>query len=293
MATTLSLTPTAEQLASLSKACSHLWKLDENAFLPNKHYTLNVQESKKAYDRSDVADQPLFGNVNKSYFMALPTFKAFYNLLDNYEKSTGAAEVVTAEEITENWSFINAISETKCIKYLHNYLVAKGKAPKDDASFKKFLYKLWFGLYARTKTGILDSSGFEHVFIGEISNGKVIGFHNWIHYFIQEARGNVDYKGYIIPRNRKKYEALANSETRALTIQFSWGDEVKSVSSTLIGTSPEFEIALYTLCFLEGKEDNLVNLGQYEVNIKCHHWNTRDGDKIGSCYPVIDGEDSC
>lgn len=42
-----------------------------------------------------------------------------------------------------------------------------------------------------------DSSGFEHVFVGETRGKEVIGFHNWIQFYLQEKAGNVDYKGYI------------------------------------------------------------------------------------------------
>ena len=60
---------------------------------------------------------------------------------------------------------------------------------------------------------------------------------------------------------------------------------LKSVSSTLIGVSPEFEIALYTLCFFAGGEDNHVDIGPYSVNIKCY----RLGDnKIGSAFPIAE-----
>ena len=42
-----------------------------------------------------------------------------------------------------------------------------------------------------------DSSGFEHVFVGETRRTKeVIGFHNWIQFYLQEKRGNVDYMGH-------------------------------------------------------------------------------------------------
>ena len=44
-----------------------------------------------------------------------------------------------------------------------------------------------------------DSSGFEHVFVGETrGDGEVIGFHNWIQFYLQEKAGHVDYQGYIL-----------------------------------------------------------------------------------------------
>ena len=52
-----------------------------------------------------------------------------------------------------------------------------------------------------------------------------------------------------------------NAQERMLTLQFSWGGQTKDVSSMFIGTSPEFELALYSLCFLAGQEDNVVEVG--------------------------------
>ena len=75
-----------------------------------------------------------------------------------------------------------------------------------------------------------------------------------------------------------------DSETQLLTIQFEWNGVMKSVSSTLVGVSPEFEIALYTLCFYMGDENNYVELGPYSVNIKCY----RLGNNIGSAFPVAE-----
>ncbi len=40
----------------------------------------------------------------------------FMKLLDNYERSTGVAERVTAEEVTENNSFLDAVLETAVMK---------------------------------------------------------------------------------------------------------------------------------------------------------------------------------
>ncbi|KDO36354.1 hypothetical protein CISIN_1g036043mg, partial [Citrus sinensis] len=100
-------------------------------------------------------------------------------------------------------------------------------------------------------------------------------------FYLEEAKGNVDYQGYIFPRRRGQ---IPDSETQLLTVQFEWNDILKSVSTTLVGVSPEFEIALYTLCFFVGGEDNYVQLGPYPVNIKCY----RFGDRIGSVFPIAE-----
>lgn len=47
-----------------------------------------------------------------------------------------------------------------------------------------------------------DSSGFEHVFVGETRGRRtVIGFHNWIQLYLQEKLGHIDYKGYSVTAN--------------------------------------------------------------------------------------------
>jgi Endoribonuclease XendoU len=51
------------------------------------------------------------------------------------------------------------------------------------------------------------------------------------------------------------------------------------------GTSPEFEMALYTLCFVAGQEENIVQIGGYDLKIRCYRIRSKYGDKIGSVFP--------
>ena len=53
----------------------------------------------------------------------------------------------------------------------------------------------------------------------------------------------VNYLGYIADKN-------LGTIGRGLSISFKWGKEQKPVGSMLVGTSPEFELALYTTCIL-------------------------------------------
>ena len=79
-----------------------------------------------------------------------------------------------------------------------------------------------------------------------------------------------------------------------MNINFEWGQEEKNCSSCFIGTSPAFEIALYTLCFFAGNEDNSIqigfnffNLDKYSLNIKCYKFTHGGKLRIGSCFPML------
>ncbi|KAH6831032.1 endoribonuclease-B protein [Perilla frutescens var. hirtella] len=274
--------PLEDELADMSKALNKLWELDVNRLVPGKDYEIDCGEGKKAYQKEDMAQGSLFSWLSEDIFRR-PTYARFCSLLDNYNPHEGSKEVVTSQERQEQTAFIEEISRTAPIKYLHKYLSAKGIVSESREDFKRMLERLWFDLYGRGGTSG-SSSAFEHVFVGEIKQRgeeSVSGFHNWIQFYLEEAKGRVDYQGYIFPRRRGN---SPDSESQLLTIQFEWNGVLKSVSSTLIGVSPEFEIALYTLCFFVGREENHVELGPYLVNIKCYHL----GDRIGSAFPVAD-----
>ena len=137
------------------------------------------------------------------------------------------------------------------MKRAHQYLNSKGKSPREIKDFKQQLYDLWFKLYRRTKgSRALDSSGFEHVFVGETRGGtEVLGFHNWIQFYLQEKAGNIDYQGYILGKKVPSFlhnvhvhsvvnfchvkflqpELGANSHL--LTLQFKWNREVNNWAS--------------------------------------------------------------
>ncbi|XP_028553452.1 poly(U)-specific endoribonuclease-B-like isoform X2 [Dendrobium catenatum] len=251
--------PSIKELSDLSEACSKLWELDLNRLVPGKDYEIDCGEGKRAHQKGDMAPESLFKWLGDDV-LRRSTYARFCSLLDNYFPEESITEDVTPEEIQEQTEFIEEIFRTPPINYLHKYLVEKGLVSGNSEEFKEMLNHLWFDLYSRGG-GYDSSSAFEHVFVGEIKGRKgnvVSGFHNWIQ---------------------------PDSETQLLTIQFKWNGALKSVSTTLVGVSPEFEVALYTLCFFVGKEDNHVRLGPYSVNIKCYHLGR---DKIGSAFPIAE-----
>lgn len=67
----------------------------------------------------------------------------------------------------------------------------------DATSYREVIKELWFNLYARSSSGPINSSGFEHVLVGEISSSKVSGFHNWIQFYLEEKKGAINYQGWV------------------------------------------------------------------------------------------------
>ncbi|EYC10775.1 hypothetical protein Y032_0053g2290 [Ancylostoma ceylanicum] len=77
--------------------------------------------------------------------------------------------------------------------------------------------------------------------------GEVSGLHNWVRFYELERNSTkqFEYKGFIVKRG----EVMAS-------LKFTWKGALKKSGSLLVGTSPEYDMALYTMCFLSrrGKE---------------------------------------
>lgn len=283
---------------TLSNAIQKLWTLDTpNRLHPGVDYAINLQGTKKPYPiDNDVAELPLFRFVNQRIFDEKPTYNKFLALLDNYSPTTCVAENVTKIEKAEEYAFLEAVMNTPVMSFCYQFCKTQQKSndnsndiPDIKEEFIQLLHKIWFKLYRRCEEDdTLDSCGFEHVFVGERRDGKVIGMHNWISIWIQESKGKLNYKGCVEQKSRMSGvtpNSNPSNDDNILTLQFTWENAEKVVCSSFLGVSPEFEFALYTMVFLLGKRDNIVvldtNQGEFYLDIKC--FKIAKG-KVGSCY---------
>mmetsp|Transcript_26986 Transcript_26986/g.104950 ORF Transcript_26986/g.104950 Transcript_26986/m.104950 type:complete len:116 (+) Transcript_26986:324-671(+) len=109
--------------------------------------------------------------------------------------------------------------------------------------------------------------------------------HNWIQLLVQERKSELNYLGYITSRGVDGDEEPGSEYL--MSISFDWKGATKTVGSSFFGTSPEFEMALYTLFFLCGGERNPVKLAdRYNIDVVCY---TFAGRYIGTCYPHVHG----
>ena len=111
-------------------------------------------------------------------------------LYDNYEEDVSRREDRTRQERREEEQFLTEIINTQTMQETIKFLRNKKLWKKSDSEFKKKLSELWFENYSRGGR-ILSSSGFEHLFLGEKKNGKVLGFHNWVYFYHMEATNKV------------------------------------------------------------------------------------------------------
>jgi len=222
----------------------------------------------------DLASGPLFTDVPASALSG-PTYTTLQALQDNYIPSVTKTEVEDSGEVAEQDAFLDAVMDTEVMQLAESFLHRKNLL---TGSLRSMLDQLWFTMYSRyghTK----GSSGFEHIFVGEVKDGDVSGFHNWVYFQDQEAEGELDYEGYT------KIVHLG-SKAEIMSLRFNWLTEPKSSGSMFIGTSPELEMATYSVCFLAYRNDKCpVQMNGYEFNVKTFDYGGMM--VVGSAYPMI------
>jgi len=257
-----------EDLTDLSSLFEHLLSHDEHNV--NHLVNINIGCKTRRGPMKDCSPEALL-SLNENIWN-IPTFKKIRDLYDNYVEDASVKEDRTRNERNEEKAFIDEVMRTQTMKTTLSYLRAKNLFTKSDNEFKTFLTELWFETYSRGNR-IKGSSGFEHVFLGEKKNDKVQGFHNWLYFYYMEEKNKVNYFGH-------RQETRLGTKATLLSFSFAWGQEKKSFGSMLIGTSPEFELAVYTTCLLaHGEEKCKFTLGERNVALTSHVFSRPGGVK--------------
>lgn len=132
----------------------------------------------------------------KQDISSIPTIQALLPLHNNYILEANVNEVYTADEKIEENNFLDKILSTPIMQHTRNFLIENNKLGKDPKEFKDLLRLIWFNMYSRGG-GKIGSSGFEHVFAGEIKNNQISGLHNWVYFANQEKENQLNYLGYL------------------------------------------------------------------------------------------------
>jgi len=264
-------TVTDQDLYDISKA---LHDADING---SPEVVINLQGQTTSGSQTDRAPEPLFTSVPN--VVAIPTVAMLVNLYNNYIADVGANEDRSPTEVAEEEAFLDAVFATNVTKMAHAFLVSKGLFGENIDDLKDYYRTIWFGLYSR-QTGYVGSSGFEHVFLGELKGG-ISGFHSWYRYYSEEVYGNMDYLGYI--------KAINLGVMTMLEMPMKWNGIYKSISSIIVGGSPEIELALSTICFKIRPNSKCPLQGSNGVKYAWQTYTLQYGGEtyVGSAYPTV------
>ncbi|CAH0551335.1 unnamed protein product [Brassicogethes aeneus] len=205
-----------------------------------KYVQINLQMKTTSRSTVDEAPLPLLTINSKAY--NIPSIAKLMPLYNNYILETNVNEVYTAQEKNEENDLLDVILQTPVMQYTRNFLIKKGTLGKDPKEFKTLLKQIWFNMYSRGG-GKIGSSGFEHIFLGELKNNSLSGLHNWLYFNEEESMNRANYLGYM-----KKLDL--GDKGSIIKHHFTFHNVDKPVDSMFIGTSPEFEMALYSTCFV-------------------------------------------
>ncbi|XP_045778575.1 endoribonuclease CG2145-like isoform X1 [Maniola jurtina] len=217
-----------------------------NADLNNaiNYIQVNLQGKTTPMSRNDEAQASLL-TVPDNVWNG-PTIRPMVALFDNYHKNVIRPEFVTPNEETEVITYINTILATGPIRSLMTFLVSKGLTQMNEYNEQvELLKKIWFTKYARHWTSLCKCScAFENVFMAELKSNDVLGLHSWLFFAKREQDRKANYLGYI--------DKLDLSGKGLILKQHSILSDTKDAPEVnmFVGTSPELETALYTLCFM-------------------------------------------
>ncbi|XP_063973608.1 endoribonuclease CG2145-like isoform X2 [Diachasmimorpha longicaudata] len=262
--------------AEIQKLTEDLLSKDKNnAF---KHITMNLQGQKTDDSVTDDAAEPLLTVKDEAY--EIPTIKAVVALHDNYELDIKVKEIVTPEKRKEQNDLLDQFMQTEIMQETLKFLAEKGYVTNDEYDFKDTLRRIWFTQFKRIDADA-GSSGFETVFLAEQFDKEIIGMHNWVYYAKQEAAKKLNYLGYI------KQESLGDKGA-IVKLRSTLNEIVQPVTTIFVGTSPELEMALYTMCFYTRPNYPCpIKLGGTDFAIISNRVNYLGTDILVSAYPEI------
>ncbi|XP_058800656.1 endoribonuclease CG2145-like isoform X2 [Phymastichus coffea] len=202
----------------------------------NQYVELNLQKRVAIIDGPlpDEAGEPLF--IVKPGLESLPTVSKLKALYNNYQRNGTQKEIASFDKQNKENAFLDEVMKTPTMKKALNWLSEKHYVKSNDYDQKELLRTIWFTIFGDT------SSSFEHVFLSEnYGPSGIVGMQNWIYVADQESKHNVDYMGYIDMLSLSGKGAL-------LKVNLKSEDTPLQGLSMFVGTPPELEMALYTVC---------------------------------------------
>lgn len=232
---------------------------------------------------------------SKKYVMSSPKellsfekfkiYKLIFDLFDNYNPDENEQEVKTKTEIKEEQIFIDHISMSESFQIAYEYVRDKFGLKMNQNDWKNEIKRIWFTFYNLGKRK--DVSAFEHTFVGEMAQGKAIGYHFWFKYLTDDSSMNmngkdiIDFGHTVGDKKNPDYIAVKfdidfqDIDGNIQTNQFE--KTSKPISSFFVGISPISLILMGTIVYYHLKESNQDEessfpacINQRNYDMTCH-----------------------
>ncbi|XP_071835905.1 otoferlin-like isoform X3 [Apostichopus japonicus] len=235
--------------AELSQIADSLWSLDTTRLIYGTDYTYDVQtnELNPTTNTQDQSFSPFFTSMQSSIF-ELATIKSFLSLMDNFNPALNVQEVVTYSERDEAVQFWDAIMATQVMIQSYTELNNFNFRYESYDEFRGEVEDMWYGIVNHGDVNNFpgDTNGFENHFLYEEADDLVTlqGGYSWIQLYQGEQSGALNYHSY-------KSQSQPGTDQNVIEVQFSRTSDgkVQPSASVLMGSSPEFDIAMAFICF--------------------------------------------
>ncbi|CAL7943098.1 unnamed protein product [Xylocopa violacea] len=255
-----------------------LYRISEELFAKNSHniskyIKLNLQTRVTSPNVTDKANEQLF-NVDLELFQ-YPSIYVIRSLYDNYEHDFLKKLNRTLETRKQENLLIDTFLNTNEMSTTMQWLADRGFIDPDDFERKDVLRRIWFTIFSGS------TCGFERVFASENYGTAIVGVQDWIYFAHQESLKRIDYMGYVDKLNFGTTASL-------LKLNFQMDGIIRPNATIFVGTLPELEMSLYTICFYARPNDLCpVSLGGTKFNIYTHSFTYFGSQTIDLALPMF------
>jgi len=268
-----------------------MWKKAVNNLVVGNELTVNIPNSHVQLFKTKLASGP---KLNQDEFRSFKELLAAYVWEDNphapFQRRIRPNANGLLFDLARNNFLKVIIRPGGPIEEAYNYLRRKGLLPTvaNLANFEAKLQDIWF-----------RHRGFQHTFVGDKWEYHWIaysGFHNWFQFRSEQANP----PGRIANVNIPPGNFNGNTEPPFMSLlEFNWNGYLKNGGSSMfVGTSPAFEIALYSVCFIEHPgQPCSCHIGRSTITVQTNDAVAVGGtaDQISRAYPkdVVIEEKRC
>ncbi|XP_036140344.1 poly(U)-specific endoribonuclease homolog isoform X2 [Monomorium pharaonis] len=238
----------------------------------SKYLTLHLQ-SKSENATHDAAKGQLIYVQEEVY--DYPTILAIRSLYDNYEHDSTMKENRTLEKRKKEDLLLDMFLSTNVMAKAMQWLSDRGFIEPYDFDRKDTLRTIWFNTFNGA------TSGFERVFTSERYDTELLGVQDWIYFNYQESKNRIDYMGYVDTMKLGNKASLVK-------LNFQMDGIIRPNATIFVGTLPELEMSLYTICFYTRPNDLCpISLGGSKFNIFTHSFRYYGKDLIDLALPIF------